>query len=226
MRSTLLLIIGFLAVLHLHGQQSETSLSEPFNHLKVSGNIHLDLIVSDTQKIVCHTGDIPGNVEVEVRKGVLEIKTKSELSRSAAAEAKLYYKELTLLEISKGSRIQSADTIRSGSLELHVLSGGKVELTIMVDSLTARVNQGSDIILYGRTRSQFIDAYTWGNYLAYDLEAQDSSVKAATGAQVKISTSRKLNVNATSKSFVGYKGEPTLKSVKTSVGGEVTPFSR
>ena len=92
-----------------------------------------------------------------------------------------------------------------------------------VDSLSARVNQGADIILYGRTRSQYVNAYTWGNYLAYELEAQDAYVKAATGAQVKVNSNRLLDANATSKAFVGYWGDPEQKKVKTSVGGEVIP---
>jgi len=91
-----------------------------------------------------------------------------------------------------------------------------------VDSLSARVNQGADLILYGSTRSQYVNAYTWGNYLAFELEAIDSYVKAATGAQVKVNTSGLLDASATSKAFVGYLTEPELKKVKTSVGGEIT----
>ena len=70
-----------------------------------------------------------------------------------------------------------------------------------------------------------IQAYTWGNFLGYDLQSDDTYVKAATGAQVKVSASGLLDANATSKAFIGYAGEPAEKKVKTSVGGEITPYA-
>jgi hypothetical protein len=97
-----------------------------------------------------------------------------------------------------------------------------VELKLHVGRLDARVNQGADIILYGIAEEQQVDAYSWGNYLAYDLETSETFVKAATGAQVKVSAANLLEANATSKAFVGYSGKPARKSFKTSVGGEIT----
>ena len=61
-----------------------------------------------------------------------------------------------------------------------------------------------------------------GNYLGYELEAESTWVKAATGAQVKVNSSQYLNANATSKAFVGYMGTPKEKEFKSSVGGEIT----
>ena len=70
-----------------------------------------------------------------------------------------------------------------------------------------------------------IQAYTWGNFLGYELMAMDTYVKAATGAQVKVNSGRLLDANATSKAFIGYMGDPAEKKVKTSVGGEITADS-
>jgi hypothetical protein len=214
-----------IALFQALGQEQPLDLEAPFEKLKVSGNIHLELVSSDTQQLIIVSEESAETVDIETGEGLLILKAKSELNNAPAIDVKLHYIYLSSLEITKGSLIQSADTLKSNLLQLDVLSGGKAEICIRVDSLNARVNQGADVILYGSARSQFVNAYTWGNYLAYDLEAVDSYVKAATGAQVKVNTSRMLDASATSKAFVGYLGEPEQKKMKTSVGGEITPLT-
>jgi hypothetical protein len=214
-----------IALFQALGQEQPLDLEAPFEKLKVSGNIHLELVSSDTQQLIIVSEESAETVDIETGEGLLILKAKSELNNAPAIDVKLHYIYLSSLEITKGSLIQSADTLKSNLLQLDVLSGGKAEICIRVDSLNARVNQGADVILYGSARSQFVNAYTWGNYLAYDLEAVDSYVKAATGAQVKLNTSRLLDACATRMEFVGYLGEPENKNMKTSVGGKITPLT-
>ena len=211
----------FIALTQVVGQENSILLETPFKHLKVSGNIHLELVSSDSQRLFILSEENSEELDIESGEDRLFLKTKSELSQSSAINVKLHYMKLSGLEITKGGRVQSGDTLITELLQLDVLTGGKAELIIRVDSLSARVNQGADIILYGNIRSQFINAYTWGNYLAAELEASNTYVKAATGAQVTVNSSRLLDASATSKAYVGYLGDPDQKRVKTSVGGEI-----
>jgi hypothetical protein len=203
-------------------QEYNSDFAIPFDRLVVAGNIHLVLIPSEAQKLEILSDNVVEVLSFENKEGTLVLKAKSEVSNGEAVEAKLHYLTLSGLEISKGGRVQSADTLRASSLELDVLSGAKSELHIHVDTLDARVNQGSDIILYGVVTIQYINAYTWGNFLAYELESNETFVKAATGAQVMVSVSQLLEANATSKAFIGYRGDPEQKKIKSSVGGEIS----
>lgn len=215
-----------LTLLNLGAQEQSMEFETPFSGLKASGNMHLILFESLVQKVVFWQEEGGETIDVAMNNGVLELRTKSEIAtNSKAIKTELYYTGLSSLEILKGAQVQSADTLVSGTLTLEVVTGAKVELMIHVDSLSARVNQGADIILYGITHSQLIHAYTWGNFLGTDLYARYTYIKAATGAQVKIRTSRLLEANATSKAFVAYVNEPSEKKVKTSVGGEITLLS-
>ena len=225
MRYILSIIFACFALSLVTGQDNFISLDEPFSNLKVTGNIHLELVASDTPQLIILSGGNPEELEIESGNKELLLKTKSELANSASIKLKLHYVHLSGLEITKGSRVQSGDTLFARVLQLDVLTGGKAELIIRADSISARVNQGADIILYGSTISQFINAYTWGNYLAYDLETTNSYVKAATGAQVKVNASGLLDAKVTSKAFVGFWGTPEVKNFKTSVGGEITQLT-
>lgn len=223
-----LLTLSILWFLHLTVLAQEYLLpaESPFEQIKVTGNIHLQLMASDTILLLFEGEAVPEQLGVEWGENRLTLKTRSELKKAPAIKVKLYYTTLSGLQITRGAVVQSVDTLKTKTLSLRVETGGKAEFIIVTDSLSARVNQGADIILRGATRSQLINAYTVGNYLGYELEADSTWVKAATGAQVKINSSKFLNASATSKAFVGYLGTPEQKEFKSSVGGKITQQSQ
>jgi hypothetical protein len=214
-----------LVVPVVSAQEKTPELGSPFNRLKVSGNIYLVLVPSPDQKLESPAWDSLNAPSVEMEGKTLILKYKTELSDVPALEMKLYYRELSGIEVNRGGRVQSADSLVTGFLELDALSGGKIELVISSNKLDARVTQGSDIILYGSTGEQTVDAYTWGNYLGYDLVSTDAIVKAATGAQVKVHVTGLLDANATSGAFVGFTGDPEQTRMKRSLGGEISAES-
>ena len=218
---TALLMLGLISTV-MWAQESQTASGISFTRLKASGHIHIELVHSEEQKLEVVSKDHSEEYDVDFQDQSIVVKYKSEITNVPRLELKLHYAILSGIELSKGATVQSADTLRTENLELDVLSGAKAELKIHVDQLDARVNQGADIILYGIAATQVVDAYSWGNHLAYDLETSETIVKAATGAQVKVSAKKMLEANATSKAFVGYSGKPARKSFKTSVGGEIT----
>ena len=221
MRKIVTLVLLFMLIFKLHGQQNNLSAEVPFEQLKVVGNIHLVLVPSDVQALEFEEAQNLEDVTVKSEDGELLLKTKSDLSKEPQIKGRLFYTSLHHIEVTKGAVVQSIDTLKCEILSLKAETGGKVELRVLTDSISARVNQGADVILYGRTRTQSVNAYTWGNYLAYGLKVVDTFVKAATGAQVKVNAAGLLDSNATSKATVGYWGEPQQKKIKTSVGGEV-----
>ncbi|MEN8201718.1 MAG: DUF2807 domain-containing protein [Bacteroidota bacterium] len=225
MRTILSFLVLCTLILPLSGQDTLQSLETPFEHLKVSGNIRLVLIPSHTQELEFKPGQDREAIKFEIREKELILKAKTELKKSPAIQLKLKYKSLLGLEVNTGAHVSSADTLAAKVFTLKAETGGKAELRILADSISARVNQGADIILYGRTRIQSVNAYTWGNYLSNDLDVETTWVKAATGAQVKVNAGDMLHINSTSKATVGYWGEPGEKQISTSVGGEVTQLT-
>lgn len=217
--------IFILCIIPLAGRSQNLTLKAefPVEQIKISGNIHLILEASDSVRLQFETVSIPEKLGIDWTETKLTLKTRTELTKTPAINLKLYYTSLSNIEITRGARVQSADTIKSQILTIRTETGGKAEFPVCADSISARVNQGGDIILSGHARSQLITAYTVGNYLGFELVAEQSWIKAASGAQVKVNSSGLLNANATSKAFVAYLGNPEKKEFKTSVGGEITP---
>jgi hypothetical protein len=194
----------------------------PFEQLVVQGNIHLQLISSDKTQLEFKADTVPEQLNIEWSNGVLSLKNPLELKKSQAIEVKLYLSDISRMEITRGAVVQSADHFKMTTLSLKTDTGGKIELSIEADSLYAKINQGSDVILSGSTRSQSIHAITAGNYLGYELEAVNTWVKANTGAQVKVNCTYYLNANISSGAFLGYLDQPDHTEFKKSTGGKIS----
>jgi hypothetical protein len=223
MRVTITVSLLFILLLQAAGQQHIHKVNAPFDHVKVSGNIHLRLVASETTFLEFETEDFPESLTIEQDKSKLWLKSKTDLKQGPATVVKMHHTGLAGLEITRGAIVQSADTLHSDMLSLRVETGGKAEFSVATDSLSARVNQGSDIILSGSTRSLQVNASTMGNFLAYELQTVNAWVKARSGGQVKVNATQLLDANSSGGAFIGYKGEPAEKEFKTSVGGKISP---
>jgi hypothetical protein len=194
----------------------------PFEKLEVQGNIHLQLIYSDKSQLEFAADTIPDQLNIAWKDGTLSLKNPLELKQSPAIEVKLYLSRLTGMEITRGAVVQSAEVLKTSVLSIKTDTGGKAEFAIEADSLYARVNQGSDLILSGTTRSQSIKAITAGNYLGYELESKNTWVRASTGAQVKVNSSGHLIANIKSGAFLGYLGTPDHTEFKKGTGAKIS----
>ncbi len=221
--SILLVLISFSFI--LSGQDRITLELDDFSALVVSGRIDVELIESGSgdMTITSENGQ-PEEVAVEQKDGELKIRIRPKIGKNDALTIKLPYKKLNRIEAYAGAVINSARDLTAEDLELTAGSGGKIELSIKATAIDVKVTQISDIILYGKTESQHIDVNTGGNYSAYELECQDTYIKASSGSEGKVTASRIIEATATAKGFIGYIGDPVSTYTKTSLGGEIQSF--
>lgn len=224
-RITLLILLTMY--LPVTAQNRITITLDDFSSLSVSGGIDLELIPSESREMsITSRNGQPEEVGVEIKNDELKIKIRPRIDKDDIIKIKLPYKNLSRIEASAGAVINSARDITADKLELEATSGGKLELSLQVNSIDAKVIQVSDIVLYGKAVSQNVLANTGGNYLAYDLECQDSYIKASSGSQAKVTASRIIEATAGSKGYIGYIGEPISTYTKTSLGGEIASFRK
>ncbi|MEA3462238.1 MAG: head GIN domain-containing protein [Bacteroidota bacterium] len=221
MKAIITLFILWLIPLTVAAQEFILPAVSPFEEVKVAGNIHLELVVSDETHLKFEGEDEAEKLNISWSKGTLTLKTPTALKKTSAIKVKLYCTELTGLEITRGAVVQSADVVPARTLSLKADTGGKAEFAISSDSINARVHKGSDIILRGNTGSLSVVANSSGNFLGYELAAENTWVKANTGAQVKVNSSEYLNAYSTGGAFVGYMGNPEQTEFKSTLGGDI-----
>ena len=219
-RYILLASVLLIFVSGLHAQNRITVELQEFTELSVYGRADVEIIPSESNKMSITARDgRPEEVEYEIRKGELKIRTKPDLKKENEIAIRVPYSMLTSIEASAGAVINSKEDLKSKDLNLKVHAGGKIELTVEAEMIDSKTTQGSDIILYGKTVSQNVLANTGGNYLAYDLESEEAVVKASSGSQIKVKANKKLDATSNSKGFVGYIGDPETLQIQTSMGG-------
>ncbi len=228
MKRTLHLLPAFIFVFFVSGLQGQNRITrdtEPFTGLVVTGKIHVELVHSPVSEmsIVVRDGS-PDKVITEVVNDELRIRLKPELGNDTEIAIKLPYARLEQVEAAAGATISSREVVKEKDLTFRILSVGKIELNIEAEDVDATVTQGGDLILYGTTNTLNVNANTGGNFLGYELESNDTYVKAGSGAQAKVTARRIIDATANTKGYVGYKGEPVSTYVKTSLGGRIASF--
>ncbi|HYW94700.1 MAG TPA: head GIN domain-containing protein [Bacteroidales bacterium] len=196
-----------------------------FKGLSVIGNIRVELYKSDTSQLVIETmGTSPENVITENDGGNLSLRLKTNTQKDARVKIRVYYSHLDQLDVQAQALITSPEVIEGDTIAFTAKSGGKMELKLGLKTLSAEVRQGAILVFTGNVEKQTIEVNSGATYSAYELEARDTYVKAASGGKAKVVARRIIDATATLKGFIGYKGEPVSIYVKTNLGGEIVNF--
>lgn len=195
---------------------------EPFRELVVSGRIDVELIhASSGEMSITSTNGQPELVEVTFRNEELKLKVPTRINKDDNISIRLPYTELSRIKALAGARINSARDLSVETIELEAGTGGKIELSVSAEKIVAHITQVSDIILYGKAKSQQVSVNTGGNYLAYDLECSETNIRVGSGSQGKVKASAMLDATANTKGYIGYMGDPEIVQTKAILGGKI-----
>ncbi len=207
---------------------SDTITREPgnFTRLEVTGKIRVEIYQSENPYVeILAEGTSPENILTEIKGEALSIRLKTNTEKEATIKILVYYSTLKSLKIGAQGLITSPETITGKSLSLEAITGGKMELKLAMEHLDALVKQGAILVLRGEVEKQVINVNTGSTYSAYELEAQDTDVKALSGGKAKVRAGRTLDATANLGGYVGYKGNPESSFIKENLGGEIEEFS-
>ena len=222
MNKTLLsFALSFLSLV-VFSQESETRDIKDFNSIQVIGKIRCEIYPSNSEKVeIISKGSELSNVLTEKEGRVLNIRLKTNTPADADIKVKVYHKTIESLFSQAQALIINKDTLVSENVNFVAKVGGKMELNIKLESLSAEVKQGGILVFSGEVLRQDISVSTSGTYSAYRLSAEESYVKALSGGKAKIIANQVLEAVANAKGYVGYKGNPNKINITTKLGGEV-----
>lgn len=194
-----------------------------FNKLEITSGIDVRLSQGNEQKVIIYASeDIIDEVQTNVVNDILKISVNRLWFRGGAnVKADVTFTELTSIDVSAGSDVESEGVITFGNIDIEASSGSDLKLNLEASSLYLRVSSGSDAYLKGRTRNLEAKASSGSDIHAYDLEVEDAILECSSGSDIKTFVNGTLNVKASSGSDVHYKGSPRLMDVNTSSGADL-----
>ena len=131
------------------------------------------------------------------------------------------FKTISGITSTSGSNVYSTNTIAVDNLELNSTSGSNMTLEVNATVLKSKSTSGSNIRLSGTTSQIIAEATSGSNVKAGDLNSESSEVKATSGANITVNTSKKLVAKATSGGDIKYYGNPETVEKSDNVSGSI-----
>lgn len=200
----------------------DRTISNDFESIKVSQGLDLYITQSnDVSLSVEADKNLHELIMTEVENGVLRIYTKENIRRAASKKIMLNINDVSAIKATSGSDVYSTNTIEVKTLELNTTSGADMEIDVKTQTLNCRSTSGSDLKLSGTTNMLIAEATSGSDIKAANLKAENSKVKATSGADISVNTSKELTARATSGGDVRYSGSPEKIDKSDSSSGSV-----
>ncbi|MFL0352852.1 head GIN domain-containing protein [Xanthomarina sp. GH4-25] len=201
--------------------QIEKNLGD-FTELKVYDRIEVELIKSDTNKVII-TGKNTEDVVMVNKNGTLKIRmTVPKIFNGDETTVQLYYTNIDIIDANEGTFISSNNVIKQFEIDVRAQEGGSVKL--MVEDVTfveAKAITGGVIRISGQAISQNIDLTTGGSFLGKDLETEKAKVTIRAAGEAHIKASQEVNVKVKAGGTAYIYGNPETVNEKTVLGGKI-----
>jgi hypothetical protein len=215
----LLLCIPFLLQASVPGKELN-----PFNYISVYGNISVDMIPGETNKVEIRSIDSGidlNDFEAEVKEGILYIRTKVSFTKDIPIRISLIYAE-PIFEVrsANGAKIFTQTPLVTDIIKLSALNGGNMDIEIEASEIEADVVAGSLIMIKGSVRSQEVTARGGGVYDALELTSEKTILSVVRNGLAKVNTTKELTGKVSTGGYTVITGSPEMQTLKTRLGGE------
>ncbi|MEP1488529.1 MAG: head GIN domain-containing protein [Algibacter sp.] len=202
--------------------EEERGVIESFNSIKASQGLDVYLTQNDDENIIVEADDnLHELIITEVVNGVLKIHTSKNIGRATSKKVIVSFKDVSKIISSSGSDVYSTHAINADHLELSTSSGSDMKLEVNTSVLDCKSSSGSDLRLSGQTGKLIAEASSGSDIKAGDLKAESSQVKASSGADITVNTSKELVAKASSGGDIKYYGNPEKVNKSNSSSGSV-----
>ncbi len=199
-----------------------------FHAISVSSGIDLYLTQKNVEEVAVEAEpDDLDKIITKVEEGILKIyiKDKSWFGMNWNKEPRKVYvsfKTLDKLHASAGSDVNSQSVLKLDNFDLDVSSGSDVKLELDANHLRVESSSGSDVSLNGKAAVAEVSASSGSDISAGDLEIKKCSAHVSSGSDIRVNVTEELNADASSGGDITYSGNPKVKNIKESSGGDVS----
>jgi len=209
-------------------EKTETrNVGKNFNGIDVSSGIDLYIRMGDTEEVkIVADDDIIEKIITEVEGGVLKIYVKQNnwfnWSGNEKRKAYVTVKELKKVHASAGSDVKSENTLKGDDLEVSASSGSDLTLDVFYKNLKVDTSSGSDANLSGKAKYLTASSSSGSDLDARNLESVICKVSVSSGSDATVNVSEELEASASSGGDIDYYGNPSVKNIDESSGGDVS----
>jgi hypothetical protein len=201
---------------------TDRTVNASFSSIKATEGLDVYLTQSTTEAISVEADEnLHDLILTEIEDGVLKIHTKENIGKATSKRVNVNFKAVSSITSTSGSDVYSTNTITADRLDLKSTSGSDMTLDVNTSVLNCKSTSGSDLKLSGKTIKLVAEATSGSDIKAADLNAESSEVRATSGADITVNTSKALTARATSGGDIKYYGNPETVDKSDSSSGSV-----
>ena len=205
------LLGSFFFSLSLIGQD-EVIVLESFNRLSAAGGFYITIYEGTPKaEITVHRGKFE-NIQMEVRKGELEIKYNQGKwgwnSGNHKIDIDLYVTNLEAISTAAGTSVYGEFTLSAPEFTADASSGSSISVEVMADEVEVDISSGATVELEGNTKELSVDISSGASFNGKKLEASIVDADASSGASAKVWATKSLSADVSSGASIKYRGEP------------------
>jgi len=204
---------------------AERTISYDFDEIKVSQG--LDLYITQSNDVALNIEadeNLHDLIMTDVENNILRIYSTENIRRASSKKVMLSINDISVIKATSGSDVYSTNIIEVDKLELNATSGADIKLDVVTKSLNCHSTSGSDIRLSGTTDVLIAEATSGSDINASNLQAKTSNIKATSGADISVNTTKELTAKATSGGDIRYSGNPEKVNKSDTSAGSVREF--
>lgn len=193
-----------------------------FNAIKVSGAIDVYLSQGNEEALAVSASEerFRDLIVTQVDNGVLKISFNGDRKTWNIANKKLKayvsFKQLKGLEASGASSLKITDALNVTLLNVKLTGACDMSGELAGDDVSIDINGASTVKLTGNVKNLDVSASGASDLKGYDLKVNDCTAKASGASDISVTVNQNLSANASGASSIHYKGEGTVKEVRTS----------
>ncbi|MEI2738371.1 MAG: head GIN domain-containing protein [Chitinophagaceae bacterium] len=201
-----------------------------YHGIEVGTGIELNLTEGSSEEVAVSaaTTEFRDKIVTKVENGILKIHYETKMGsinkkkESKNLKAYVSYKTLDLLHATTGAEVKINGVLKSSSLDMKANTGALVDGEVDITTLKVSQSTGSKITLSGKAEKLEIDGDTGSKFKGEDMSTSNCNVTVSTGAIVSVKAEKELQAKANTGGVIKYKGNATIKDIKTNTGGSVT----
>ncbi|WP_136481982.1 head GIN domain-containing protein [Cognatitamlana onchidii] len=194
-----------------------------FNTIKATEGLDVYLTQSNTPSILVEADEnLQELILTEIENGVLKIHTKENIGSASSKKIMVSFQDISKIISTSGADVYSTNTLTLENLELKSTSGSDMKLNLKTNVLTCKSTSGSDMRLSGSTVKLYAESNSGSDINAADLMAESSQVKASSGADIVVNSSKELVAKASSGGDIKYYGNPEKVEKSNNPSGSIS----
>lgn len=203
-------------------QVKSVSPGKNFTSIRVSTGLFVEIETNSEENKVKIKGTERDKVNIEVKKGELQLSLPvGQIFSEAEILVTVYTKEVEELKVRNGSEVEFISVVEQDNISLIASEGSYIGGELKVNNLSAKSVTGASVSLIGSATTTNVEVKTGGSYDGDDLISETTSVSISYGGEATVHATDTCNANVTAGGSIEIHGNPSTLSQKTKLGGNI-----